>query len=365
MTILFDLLPITFSGSSGVYVYAENILAGWYKLGYDNIVVLTSNWLSGELMNKYPNFKQIEVQWPIDKNHKIRCLKMGWRRMKAINASGCDIVFTPIPEHYNFWIPKIPQVSVVHDLQYIRKGNWINSKLHYWQQYKSLQLIAITEFTKSELERLQPKINITKVSVVHNGVGYNLEQYKPILDYPYILDVNMLYEYKNADTLIKAFGLIKDAYDGKLVLVGADLYNRWNTLHSLAESCGVGNRVVHLQNLSKLDLISLYQHASLFVSPSTMEGFGQTPIEAAIYKCPVITTTLTALPESTLGLVNYYEPATDEKALAILMLKILNNPPSIMELEQISNRFRREYDIVSQSEKIYDIIKNVNKSGTE
>lgn len=43
----------------------------------------------------------------------------------------------------------------------------------------------------------------------------------------------------------------------------------------------------------------LYSNASLFVSPSLMEGFGFTPIEAAIHCVPVVCTKETALYETT------------------------------------------------------------------
>lgn len=63
-------------------------------------------------------------------------------------------------------------------------------------------------------------------------------------------------------------------------------------------------------------LAQYYQFADLFIHPSLLEGFGYPPIEAAIHKTPVLTTKETALYESTMGILNYYEPATDSQALA-------------------------------------------------
>ncbi|HQN23066.1 MAG TPA: glycosyltransferase [Thermotogota bacterium] len=51
--------------------------------------------------------------------------------------------------------------------------------------------------------------------------------------------------------------------------------------------------------LSDTQRNTLYQNAALFVSPSLCEGFGITPIEAALFGVPVITTRETSIPEAT------------------------------------------------------------------
>ena len=73
------------------------------------------------------------------------------------------------------------------------------------------------------------------------------------------------------------------------------------------------------------------------------EGFGRTPVEAAICKVPVILTKETSLPEVTMNEVYYYENATDDKELAEKILEVLKNKPSKEKLEEISNKLEEEY----------------------
>lgn len=115
--------------------------------------------------------------------------------------------------------------------------------------------------------------------------------------------------------------------------------------------------ILHLrQPVSDQLLAQYYQFADLFIHPSLLEGFGYPPIEAAIHRTPVLTTKETALYESTMGLLNYYEPATDPQALAHKIRELLANPPSAEKLARISEKLRRQYDYAAQAEKVYQYL---------
>ncbi|MGG6499382.1 UNVERIFIED_CONTAM: glycosyltransferase, partial [Bacteroidetes bacterium 56_B9] len=52
----------------------------------------------------------------------------------------------------------------------------------------------------------------------------------------------------------------------------------------LIKELGIDGRIKLIDNkYSEAEMHKLYSNASLFVSPSLMEGFGFTPIEAAIH----------------------------------------------------------------------------------
>ena len=87
----------------------------------------------------------------------------------------------------------------------------------------------------------------------------------------------------------------------------------------------------------------LLTNAALFVTPSLFEGFGRTPVEAAICRIPVISTKETSLFEATQGLCSYVENPTDEKELAALLLEKINTPDSAEKLTQISEKLSETY----------------------
>ena len=114
-----------------------------------------------------------------------------------------------------------------------------------------------------------------------------------------------------------------------------------------------------MQNLKDEELRFLYEHASVFVSCSQHEGFGYTPIEAAICCCPVICTKCEAIPETTMMLLNYYEPAEDDKELAKCIKSVLEKPRDFQTLKAISDIFRREYSPEKQVKLFFSLMEDL------
>ena len=89
----------------------------------------------------------------------------------------------------------------------------------------------------------------------------------------------------------------------------------------------------------------LYRNASVFVSPSRMEGFGLTPVEAAINGTPVICSNIDTLKETTLGLTDYFNP-DDSDRLSELIMKYVST--SKLDYKSISERLSNEYSVRNQ-----------------
>ena len=178
----------------------------------------------------------------------------------------------------------------------------------------------------------------------------------PIAEMQYILNVNALEPYKNQLTILKAFDLIKNKCSHMLVFKSKKT-PYWNSmLYPEIINRGLKNRVILIdQNLSSTELKSLYTGAAVFVNSSLMEGFGFTPIEAAICEVPVITSKCAALYETTLGLLNYIDNPKDEFEIAKMLLHFITNPPEKDKLSYISNQFITEFSVNKQAKKYLNL----------
>lgn len=172
----------------------------------------------------------------------------------------------------------------------------------------------------------------------------------------YILYVNALKEYKNLLTLIKAFYILKDKIGHNLLIIGSPTKYWKNVIWPYILKKQITDRIKIISNVSNNELTMYYSRAKLFISPSLHEGFGYTPIEAAICYTPVITTEVDALYETTLGLLNYYHPALDEKALADKIMEVLHQGCDIGTRKQISDLFKEKYNYLKNAQLVYEKI---------
>ena len=216
-------------------------------------------------------------------------------------------------------------------------------------------IITISNFVREDLLNTFPKISSSKVTVIHNGV--KLPDFKKTnlpFKGPYILTVNALVPHKNVITLLKAFNLIKDTIPENLVIVGKESSHYKEVLLPYILNNGLQDRVILVPFASDDLLYSLYGSTDLFITTSLEEGFGFTPIEAAMSGARVLSTEETALKESTMGLVNYYSPATDEFVLSKKILEVLNNDTH--NAEAVKNALNMQYNPISQAQKIYNTL---------
>ena len=95
------------------------------------------------------------------------------------------------------------------------------------------------------------------------------------------------------------------------------------------------------------------------MTPSLKEGFGRTPVEAAICKIPVISSTCDSLQEATQGVVQYYQNARRVQERSDVMLQSIKNPPKEEMLEEISRKLTDIYKPVRLAEKYWSVFQKV------
>jgi len=156
-------------------------------------------------------------------------------------------------------------------------------------------IICISESTRKDLLEYHD-IDDSKTSVVYLGSDIKLPTEKfeeNFLYQDYILYVGSRDGHKNFNTFLEAFSVNQDLKKNFNILAfGGGPFNE-------AENTFIKNNKIKATQISGTDsfLSRLYQNATLFIYPSTYEGFGIPPLEAMRLACPVACSNISSIPE--------------------------------------------------------------------
>ncbi|MBO4571321.1 MAG: glycosyltransferase [Bacteroidales bacterium] len=364
MKIAVDLTYIREETNTGLANYAFYLLKGFRENGLrDSVVILTESGFGEGFAAYTEGFRTIPAETrmlpflPFTRGPLFR------RKLEAvIKSEGIGLLLSPYIYDRSLYARNVPCIGVIHDTKLFYQGNPILRARYRIGAVRALnrleRIVAISGCTRDDLIKI-PGVK-TGIEVIHNSVVSNAGKLeKEVCNPPYILDVNTLLEHKNPLTLLKAFELVSREIPHNLVFKGSRT-PYWDTvLEPYIASHSLSDRVeLNETRLSQEEMEHLYRNADLFVSPSMMEGFGFTPIEAALAGVPVICNDLPALVESTRGLVTYYSPAQDASALADKILYVLENREYI-KTEEIRGEFASAYSPSRQAECFAELISSV------
>jgi glycosyltransferase involved in cell wall biosynthesis len=139
---------------------------------------------------------------------------------------------------------------------------------------------------------------------------------------PFVLFVSSLWRYKNTAGLIRAFAAAKaELGDRQLVIVGPDRDREYVAeLRTLAEELGIAGDIVWVGGVPLAETVPFYRCADVFVYPSFNETFGLPILEAMACGCPVVTSNITAMPETAGGAALLADPF-DPDSIAAAVVK--------------------------------------------
>ncbi|MBQ1383204.1 MAG: glycosyltransferase family 4 protein [Solobacterium sp.] len=179
---------------------------------------------------------------------------------------------------------------------------------------------------------------------------------------PYILCINGYGEHKNQMTLLNAYARIAGQTSCRLVFCGG-----WSD-PAYVDRLKEAIRENHLEE--RVDLIirakeeevnDLLKNCTLFVSSSRAEGFGRTPIEAALYGKSVIVPEIHPFTDTTHGLVHCYKDPMDDRELADCILDVLEHPDAQDKLMNIRDAFEQEYSAAHCAEQYAALFRKVTE----
>ena len=233
------------------------------------------------------------------------------------------------------WRCPQPLVLTLHDFIPLHVPELFNDKAinRWWYGRQSrlarraAKLICVSEATRQDALRTLG-VRPDQCVVVHEGVDPAVFYPQPAgvqpADPPFILFVGGDFPNKNRPIALAAYArlILQSSLPHRLVLVGADstadedLARRYPGL-DLA-------RVERRAQLSQPELAQLYRTADVFLFPSTCEGFGLPVLEAMASGTPVITSTVSSLPEVAGDAAVLVDPH-DVNAVYVSLIEVLTD----------------------------------------
>ena len=304
----------------GIGTYIRNVVRTLARLDlHSQYFLIGSPAKVAECGSLPPNFQSVELMGKDDS------LKGNLEFRAIVRRLQCDVVHIP----HLFWIPRglgCPYVLTVHDLlEHMygsRHASTLRRSLHFYLTRrvlrKAARVIAVSQFTKSEIEKLLA-IPDNRIEVVYNAIDERflhghasaadreLIAQRYLVNYPFILYAGAIRPHKNVVRIIEAFSALKSELlketqkeqqflDLKLIIIGDDLSSHPRVRRTVVRS-GVQNDVRFL-GFVPIDVLRIfYDVAKVFVFPSLYEGFGLPPLEAMAHGTPVVTSNTSSLPE--------------------------------------------------------------------
>src|SRR4030081_1712852 len=304
----------------GVGTYIRNVVRTLARLARESKYFLIGSLAKvAECGPLPPNFHAVELTGRDD------TLKGNLAFRAIVRRLECDLVHVP----HLFWIPRglsCPYILTVHDLlEHMygsRNASSLRRRLHFYLTRrvlrKAARVIAVSQFTKSEIEKLLA-IPDNRIEVVYNAIDERflhghasaadreLIAQRYLVNYPFILYAGAIRPHKNVVRIIEAFSALKSELlketqkeqqflDLKLIIIGDDLSSHPRVRRTVVRS-GVQNDVRFL-GFVPIDVLRIfYDVAKVFVFPSLYEGFGLPPLQTMAHGTQVVTSNTSSLPE--------------------------------------------------------------------
>lgn len=272
-------------------------------------------------------------------------IKALWRlraMSSDIKAQNIDI-FHGLSHDLPFGIQKSGAKSVVtiHDVCYktFPKMFPFTERLIYELKYRhSLKsadkIIAISKSTKDDILRFFGAELSAKIEVVYQALNplfyerVSVESARKITKQygapaKYMLYVGSVNSRKNLLNVIHSYALLDRADRIPLVVIGSGSGRYFKSCFETAARLDLDEYIIHLKGITSMSVLrAFYTSASGLIYPSFYEGFGLPVTEAILCGTPVITSSISSLPEAG-GEFAFYVDPNDTTGIAGAILEVL------------------------------------------
>ena len=260
------------------------------------------------------HFKDLKSNFRLVQAPSDRAMRLIWEQSVlpwTLKQKRVDVFHGP-----TFIAPLVktcPQIVTIHDMTFhlTPKRHELHKRIYFGKMIPTMiqrsdLVIAISQSTKNDLLRFV-KTREDKICVIHHGVEprfqpvrdeEQLAKVRQKYDLPreFILFVGLIEPRKNLKALVDAYVSDSLPREFDLVLAGNLGWNYSGLRDKIAQS-GAQNQIRMPGYIADADLPALYSMAATFVYPSLYEGFGLPVLEAMACGAPVITSSVSAMPE--------------------------------------------------------------------
>jgi glycosyltransferase involved in cell wall biosynthesis len=301
------------------------------------VIYADQRWVRTDGIGRFARNVLASLQYqPIHLNSNPAAPLDTWLLARALKQlERTDVFFSP---GYNTPLfCAAPFVFTIHDLTHICCPEAKDAKVQLYYAIimkracrRSARILTVSEFSKKQIIDWSG-VSPQKVVNVSNGVD---SAYRPDGDsygfpFPYLLAVSNRKPHKNELRIVEAFA--KANLDSRMYLV----FTGQPTLElsRCIEAQGVDARVEFIGVVPEGTLPSLYRGAKALIFPSLYEGFGLPILEAMACGTPVVTSNVTAMPETAGNAALFVDPRSVEQ-ISAAMHKIVNDLSLCQELRQ-------------------------------
>jgi glycosyltransferase involved in cell wall biosynthesis len=260
----------------------------------------------------------------------------------------------------------IKKVVTIHDVIFMRYPQWYNAidrAIYTWKTRRACEaagtIIAISRQTKNDLIEFL-KVPEQKIKVVYQSCdeAYTRETAAPVtsvlLPEKYLLYVGTIEPRKNLMSIAKALKVLKNKIQIPLLVIGKSTPYK-KQVQQYLQNHGITDKMIFAENIPLEQMPAIYRGASLFIYPSTFEGFGIPIIEALYSRVPVITGTGSCFseaggadscyinPESNFQLAESIEQIVNSSTLSLQMVNEGYNYVQRFNAENTSKELMRVY----------------------
>lgn len=309
----------------GVGTYIRSLVQALSQIPSDHSYTLIAYPQDEELLSGLPANFRIAHYDGRDTEYSEHVLFPGFlRRMKA------NLYHIPIPL-VPLWMPR-PYVVTVHDVSRLMfdqsSSGWRNDLRRYRFRrglLRAARVIAVSGATRGDVESLLG-VPPERIRMIYNapdprffehgppsdaragGPGAYPHERRRILEryqitYPFLLYAGTIRPQKNIPRLVEAFSVLRGELENhpqykdlRLVIIGDEI-SKYPGVRRAVVQTRLGNAVRFLGFVPFDTLRVFYEAAEAFVFPSLYEGFGLPPVEAMASGTPVVTSSVSSLPE--------------------------------------------------------------------